>query len=269
MKFFRSRARHTKPSPVLRLAEQYHAGQYAEAEKEGRALIRSPLSERELVVAWTVIAISVGAQGRHTEAVSAYEEALAVSRAFYGAEHWQTLKLRSDRAQQLVATGRHAECQAECEAVVRAAAGAADEDKRLVAVAATNGLVHVFNKQGKHVKAEALARDALADPSATPSFRQILQLGLVRSLNGQERYEEALAEAATAGELQRALPEGKRGPDAGAVDLATGTALLGLGRVAEARTQADAALAACLASLGPDHYRTVEARELLARIDAA
>lgn len=35
MKFFRSRARHTKPSPVLRLAELYHAGQYAEAEKEG------------------------------------------------------------------------------------------------------------------------------------------------------------------------------------------------------------------------------------------
>lgn len=101
MKFFRSRARRTKPSPVFRLAELYHAGQYAEAEKEGRALIRSPLSERELVVAWTVVAISVGSQGRPTEAVSAYEEALAVSHDFYGAEHWQTLKLRSDRAQQL------------------------------------------------------------------------------------------------------------------------------------------------------------------------
>ncbi|MFF7337493.1 tetratricopeptide repeat protein [Streptomyces sp. NPDC008163] len=269
MKFFRSRVRRTKPSPVFRLAELYHAGQYAEAEKEGRALIRSPLSERELVVARTVIAISTGAQGRHTEAVSEYEEALAVSREFYGAGHWQTLKLRSDRAQQLAAVGRHAECEAECEALVHATAGTTDEDLRLVAAAAANGLVYALNQRGQHVKAEALAREALAEPSATPHVRRVLQLGLARSLNGQERYEEALAEAATSGELHRALSEGQRVPDEGAADLVTGTALLGLGRTAEARTRADAALSACLASFGPDHYRTVEARELLARFDPA
>ncbi|GAA2970856.1 hypothetical protein JCM13580A_07770 [Streptomyces drozdowiczii] len=269
MKFFRSRARRTKPSPVFRLAELYHAGQYAEAEKEGRALIRSPLSESELVVAWTVVAISVGAQGRHAEAVSAYEEALAVSHDFYGAEHWQTLKLRSDRAQQLAAGGRHAECEAECEAVVRAVAGAADEDKRLVALAATNGLVYALNKRGQHVKAEGLARDALATPGETHRGHVTLQLGLARSLNGQARHEEALAEAERADELRGALPEAHRRPEAGAVHVMAATALLELGRLTEARTRADAGHTACLASFGPDHHRTVEARELLARIDAA
>ncbi|OKJ74834.1 tetratricopeptide repeat protein [Streptomyces sp. CB02460] len=269
MKFFRSRARRTKPSPVFRLAELFHAGQYAQAEKEGRALIRSPLSGEELVVARTVIAISTGAQGRHTEAVSEYEEALAASHEFYGAEHWQTLKLRSDRAQQLAAGGRHAECVAECEAVVRATAGATDEDTRLVAAAATNGLVYALNKLGQHMKAEALAREALTEPAATPHVRHVLQLGLARSLNGQERYEEALAEAATADELHRVLTDGQRVTDDGALHLVTGTALLGLGRAAEARTRADAALAACLATVGPDHHRTAEARELLARFDPA
>jgi hypothetical protein len=52
----------------------------------------------------------------------------------------------------------------------------------------------------------------------------------------------------------------------GAVELAVAAALLGLGRDAEARPQAAAAHAACLAAFGPDHYRTVEAQALLSNI---
>jgi hypothetical protein len=47
------------------------------------------------------------------------------------------------------------------------------------------------------------------------------------------------------------------------------TAFLGLDRGSEARLRAAAAHDACLASFGPDHRRTVEARALLDRIDAA
>jgi hypothetical protein len=47
------------------------------------------------------------------------------------------------------------------------------------------------------------------------------------------------------------------------------TALLGLGRGTEARTRAAAAHDACLAAFGPQHHRTVEAGELLDRINGA
>ncbi|MGC4945402.1 tetratricopeptide repeat protein [Streptomyces sp. DT224] len=270
MKFFRSRGTGTKPSPATRAAELYRAGRYAEAETQARAVARSrPRDREELLGALTVVAVSTGAQGRHAEALTAYDEALSVSRRLFGPGHWQTLKLRSDRAQQLASLGRHAECEAESEAVVRAAAGNTHPETRRVAAAATNGVVFALNAQGRHAKAETLARDALAQLREPHRIRLVLQIGLARSLNGQARYGEALAESATADAFHRALPEGQRGPEAGAVDLVAATALLGLGRVAEARTRASAAHDTCLTSFGPDHRRTVEARELLDRFDTA
>ena len=270
MKFFGSRVRRSTPSPATRAAELHQAGRYADAETEARTVARSrPRDRGELLVALTVVAVSTGAQGRHADALAAYDEALAVSRKLFGAGHWQTLKLRSDRAQQLAWTGRYAECEAEGEAVVRATAGATHGETRRVAAAATNGVVFALNAQGHHAKAEALARDRLAELREPHRIRLVLQLGLARSLNGQARYEEALAEAANAGELHRALPENQRGPETGAVDLAAATALLGPDRVAEARTRAYRAHDACLAAFGPDHRRTVEARELLARFAPA
>ncbi|WP_406281924.1 tetratricopeptide repeat protein [Streptomyces sp. NBC_00209] len=270
MKFFRSRVRRTQPSPVIRAAELHQAGRYAEAEAQARAVARSrPDARGELLVALTLVTVATGAQGRHAEAVTAYDEALSFCRESFGPDHLQTLKLRSDRAQQLASLGRYAESETETEEIVRATADATDEDTRLVAAAATNGLAYALNAQGHHVRAEALARDALTRMTETHRVRLVLQLALARSLNGQARHGEALAEATTAGELHRALTEGRPGPEAGAVDLAAGTALLGLGRVAEARARADAGHAACLAAFGPDHHRTQEARELQARFDPA
>ncbi|MEU6252896.1 hypothetical protein [Streptomyces sp. NPDC047043] len=95
-----------------------------------------------------------------------------------------------------------------------------------------------------------------------------LRLGLARSLNGQARHEEALAEAQRAEELSRGLPDDERRQEAGAVELALATALLGLNRPAEARPRAAAAHQACVTAFGPDHYRTTEAQALLNRIDA-
>ncbi|MFE7161518.1 hypothetical protein [Streptomyces sp. NPDC057636] len=112
-----------------------------------------------------------------------------------------------------------------------------------------------------------LAREALAAHRAPDRLSLVLRLGLARSLNGQARHKEALAEAQGADELYRGLSEDQRHPDTGAVELAFATALSGLRRDPEA--QAAAAHDACLASFGPDHYRTVEAQTLLDRIDGA
>lgn len=270
MKFFRSRARRTKPSPVSRARALYQDGRYAEAEAEAGAAARSrPHDDADLTLALNIAALSIGAQGRHAEALAAYDAALPVFGRTFGADHWPTLKLRSDRAQQLAALGRHAECEAECEAVVRAAACGTGPEMRLVAAAASNGLVFALNAQGRHAEAEALAREALAPLGEPDRLCLVLRLGLARSLNGQARYEEALAEAAGADALQHGLPPEQRGQEAGAVELVAATALLGLGRDAEARDRAVSAHDACLASFGPTHRRTTEARALLNRCDGA
>jgi tetratricopeptide (TPR) repeat protein len=138
-----------------------------------------------------------------------------------------------------------------------------------LAAAARNGLVFALNAQGCHQEAEALAREALADHRVRDRASLVLRLGLARSLNGQARYEDALAEAQGADKLYRALAEHQRHPDVGAVELVFANALLGLGRASDARRRAAAAHDVCLATFGPDHRRTVEARTLLEHIDGA
>lgn len=270
MNFFRSRVRPAQPTPVARAAALYQSGRYAEAEAEASAVAGSRRrDDTDVPLALSIVALSVGAQGRHAEALAAYDEALPVFGRLFGAGHWQTLKSRSDRAQQLAALGRHAECEAECAAVVRAATGGTGPEMRLVAAAAGNGLVFALNAQGRHVEAEALAREALAAHREPDRLFLVLRLGLARSLNGQARYEEALAEAASADALHRGLPPEQRGQEIGSVELVVATALLGLGRDAEARDRAGSAHDACVASFGPVHRRTVEARVLLDRLGGA
>lgn len=268
MNFFRSRLRRTKPSPVSRALALYQSGRYAEAETEASAVVRSRRrDDTDVPLALTIAALSIGAQGRHVEAVAAYDESLPVFGRVFGADHWQTLKVRSDRAQQLASLDRYEECAAECAAVVQAANRGRDPEMRNVAAAARNGLVFALNAQGRHVEAESLAREALAAHGEPDRLFLVLRLGLGRSLNGQARYEDALAEAASADALRGALPPEQRGQEVGSVELVEATALLGLGRDAEARVRAGSAHDACLASFGPVHRRTVEARALLDRLD--
>ncbi|RFC77367.1 tetratricopeptide repeat protein [Streptomyces sp. AcE210] len=275
MKFFRPRgqksdARRLSRPPVSRAIALYEAGRYAEAEAEARAVARSlPRDDRYAPLALSIAALATGAQGRHAEALATYDEALPAFGRLFGAHHWQTLKLRSDRAQQLPALGRHAESEAECAAVARTAARGAGPEMQVLAAATRNGLVFALNAQRRHPEAEVLAREALATLRAPDRLALVLRLGLARSLNGQARHEEALAEAERADELRRSLPEEHCRTETGAVELAVATALLGLHRDTEARLQAAAAHDACLASFGPDHRRTIEARALLDRIDGA
>ncbi|MEV5607506.1 tetratricopeptide repeat protein [Streptomyces sp. NPDC052225] len=272
MKFFRSRRRtdadSTTGTPVDQAKALYEAGRYAEAEAAALAVARSrPRDDQYAAVALNIAAVAAGAQGRHTEALAIFDTALPVFGRVFGVGHWVTLKLRSDRAQQLTSLGRHAECEAECAAVVAAAQHETGPDIPLLVAAARNGLVFALNAQGRHQEAETVVREALAAHRAHDRAGLVLRLGLARSLSGQARHEEALAEAHGAGEVYRALPDRLRHPDAGAVELALATALSGLGRTPEARLRAAAAHDACLASFGPDHRRTVEARTLLDRID--
>nr|WP_286169696.1 tetratricopeptide repeat protein [Actinospica acidiphila] len=250
----------------------YRAGRHADAEKEARAVAASRSRRRNdkwAPVALGVAAIAAGAQGRHTEALTLHDEAVTLFATILGEAHPQTLKARSDRAQQLASLGRHAECEAECAEVVSAAARSTEPEAAHVALAARNGQVFALTELGRHQEAEALAREALDAAQGMPErFHLVLRLNLARSLNGQARHDAALAEAEHARRLHRGLPAAEQRAEAGAVDLAVATALLGLGRGDEARVRAVVAHDACRAVLGPDHRRTVEARDLVGRIGA-
>ncbi|MEU6319014.1 tetratricopeptide repeat protein [Streptomyces sp. NPDC047009] len=276
MRLFRPRGRddaeQNTRSPLAQATALYKAGRHAEAEAEARAVAAARSRPRDDVfapLALGMAALATGAQGRHAEACAGYDALLPVFGRIYGAEHPLTLKLRSDRAQTLSALSLHAECEAECAAVARAATRGTAPEMPLIAAAARNGQVYALTAQGRHTEGEALAREALAAHRIPDRLTLVLRLGLARSLNGQARHDEALAEAERADELRRGLPDEECRPETGAVELAVATALLGLGRGTEAHTRAAAAHDACRAAFGPDHRRTVEARTLLDRIDGA
>jgi tetratricopeptide (TPR) repeat protein len=253
---------------LARAASFYTAGRYAEAEAEARTVAASRhWPPEDAPMALSLAALAAGLQGRHAEAHALYDELLPAFRKVFGARHKQTLVLRSNRAQNLSALSRHAEAEAECAAVAEAAVRSRRNRMPDVLSAARNGQVYALNGQGRHEEAEAVAREALAAVAEQSPFAVFLALGLARSLNGQGRHAEALVEAERAAALQTAGPRQPSGT--GAVELATATALLGLDRATEARAHAAAAYDGCRALFGPDHYRTAEARQLLARIDGA
>lgn len=269
----RDRGGRVAGSPLAQATALMQSGRYAAAEAEARAVARARdwrKGDEVGPVALSIAALAMVAQGRHAEALGVYDELLPVFGEIFGAEYAQTLKLRSDRAQNLIALARYAEAEAECAAVGRVAARGTGPGVELVTAAARNGLVYALNAQERHSEAEAAAREALADLAAPSRLALVLRLGLARSLNGQSRHEEALTEAEHADKVRRGLPEVQASRlETGAVELTVANALLGLGRTGDARTRAAVAHADCLAAFGPDHYRTAEARTLLARIDTA
>jgi tetratricopeptide (TPR) repeat protein len=273
VKLFKGRGRHepaAPPStPLDKVVALFKAGRYAEAEAEARAVAAAQAwQSRDTVgpAALSLAAMAIGSQGRHAEALAEYDALLPVFGETYGAEHLLTLKLRSDRAQTLIRLGRHAESAAECAAVARTASQAAGRDMQTLTAAARNGLAFALNAQGRHAEGEAVAREALAAFHDPGRVSLTLRLALARSLEGQARHEEALAETERAEVLRRDLGDGAA-PETGAVEVVRAIVLLGQGRNTEARALAAAAHQACRAAFGPGHGRTTEARELLDRID--
>ncbi|MGW7344981.1 tetratricopeptide repeat protein [Streptomyces sp. NPDC054854] len=259
-------------TPFAQTAVLYRAGRYAEAEAEARSVAAGPFRPGHEIYgafAMGIAAVAVGAQGRHADAVTMYDELLPASVRDFGSEHRHTLKLRSDRAQELAALGRYGECEAECAAVAQLADRGTGPDMQLIAAVARNGQVHALTELGRHPQAEVLARLVLATHHEPDRLRLVLLLALAATLSGQDRHAEALAEVQRADVLRRSLSQGDYRPATGTVDLAAATALFGLGRVTEAQPRAAAAYDACLAAFGPNHYRTCKAKALLDRIDGA
>ncbi|MFH8411222.1 tetratricopeptide repeat protein [Streptomyces sp. NPDC018019] len=258
------------------------AGRHAEAEAEARSVAAARARRRDKVgsaLALHVAANAMNSQGRHAEALTEYDAVLPVFVEAFGADDFDTLNLRVQRAHALALVARHAEAETECAAVVRTVDRGRGVDPRLSILAGTarHGLIQVLNGQERFAEAEALACKTLAlrafkygplaDLRVTGELQGVLRLGLARSLNGQRRYAEALTEVTHAKELRRNLPDGPDNAGSGAAELIEATALLGLGCKSVARARATAAYDAALAAFGMHHFRVAAARALLGRID--
>ncbi|MEV6011951.1 tetratricopeptide repeat protein [Streptomyces sp. NPDC051976] len=92
-----------------------------------------------------ITAAATNAQGRHNEAISTYDELLPTFTTVFGAEHPQTLVLRSNRAQTLIALSRYTECEAERAAGAHTAARHKEEALQRIAAVASNRLIYALN----------------------------------------------------------------------------------------------------------------------------
>ncbi|WP_327355082.1 tetratricopeptide repeat protein [Streptomyces sp. NBC_01304] len=249
----------TVTARVVHSATLYVAGRYAECEETARALAadRAHLRGDHLALAaLSHAAQAVSAQGGHAEALRQQDELLPYFIRIHGQEHPLTLKLRSDRAQTLGYLARYEESEAESRSLIALAGQGKEPSHRMLSLSARNALSYAQSGSSRFTEAETTAREALAGAQGEDRFTSVLRLALIRALNGQQRYEEALTELAALPELQTPAETGTR-------ELARATALRGQGRRTEAETEARSALAAITRALGPEHRRAQEAQDLL------
>ncbi|MFJ8080747.1 tetratricopeptide repeat protein [Streptomyces sp. NPDC096205] len=261
---FRSRRLDAQLKRALQLAKE---DRFEEAEAEARACEagarRLWLHRRRRAVTWyaktTATAVAC-AHGRGDDMLPEMEALIAELDGTTGSVRTLQLLVRNNRAAVLGWQGRHAEAEAESQALLRELSRLKHLTKVwTLELSVLDGLAEALCGLGRHEEAERIARGNLPRAEGRDGAETALHCTLVRSLNGQGRYTEALAEA------RRFTPKQERG-HTGKLDLVTAAALQGLGRHAEAEATARRALADCETRLHPSHPRIREARTLLARI---
>ncbi|MFE0678708.1 hypothetical protein [Streptomyces sp. NPDC058867] len=195
----RSRVREVASLEVLH--QLYREGKYEEAEAGARALEEDAGSlrrrSRALAVGWHAKALATAtacAHGRGAQVLDELESLTAELSDMVGSGRVLLLGIRSNRMLVLNNVGRHREAEAEGLDLLRDLT----RIKHLVPVwhlelGVLDNLVDALCGQARYEEAEAIARGNL--PRAEGTALAALHCGLVHSLNGQERYDEALTEA--------------------------------------------------------------------------
>ncbi|AUG75471.1 hypothetical protein CFP65_0508 [Kitasatospora sp. MMS16-BH015] len=210
-------------------------------------------------------ALAYGLLGCDTEAATQYAELAEAWTAEGGPEAAQVMEARASWALHMVRLGHYEEAETECRELIRAAI---DPNQALANTdwSAWCTLALALIGQGQAAEAEALLREVVA--GADPAGSDLRQLTLVKALNAQRRYGEALSAAETGEATVAAAPRSRRGYRS-ALGLELGTAQLGLGRADSAILEVDRALADCHAVFGQRHHRALELGTLRGRVLAA
>ncbi|MDH6129272.1 tetratricopeptide repeat protein [Kitasatospora sp. GP82] len=243
-------------------------GRPAEAEEQALAVlaVRHGRDDFRLRAA-DVRLRAVSAQGRHREAADGALPLTEDYAAMHGKHGLLTLKVRSDRVQDLIFLGEYAQAESECRTVMGIL-----PTGNLFWLAVNNALVLALVGMKRYEEAEATARAALKHAHkgipALSSVRLVLQLGLARVLAACGQNMEALQITEDAKTEFLADPRSWATLQA-ALGIVTATALLGLGRFEEAESEVRRALANALSTYSAVHYTALEAGTLLGTVLAA
>jgi tetratricopeptide (TPR) repeat protein len=208
--------------------------------------------------------------GRHEEAAEAFVSQAPVFDGLPGPLRLAAHQLRANHAGAALYLGRFEQVEAVSRDVIAAIGSPRSAVAGKVHASASNSLAFALHGQGRNEEAEQIARDAVAELAGPElaRFRGTVRLNLARSLRGQRRFAEALAEVATA-RTDFAREQNAEPGDASAAATGAAAALLGLGRPAEAEAHALDALELCRTAFGPTHHRRLEAEQQYALAVAA
>ncbi|KIQ65126.1 hypothetical protein TR51_14025 [Kitasatospora griseola] len=202
-------------------------------------------------------ALVLGELGRHRQAVEVLADLAAEARR--GAQSEFALAIDSNRLAQLSYLGEHAEVDTEAPRMRAAAGTVAEPGATLVRLAGGNTLAVSLALRGRHVEAERLLRESLAESGLPGPFALTLNVNLSRALLGQG-FTDAAVEAVDAA---RAIADGMpalSNDNRSALGLAAVNLHLALEQPAEAEQQAREALTRCADA--PSH-RVLELRTVL------
>jgi tetratricopeptide (TPR) repeat protein len=213
---------------------------------------------------WGMYGLAISEEGRHEDAVTELGALAKVDAVSTIGRAYQMVAL-SNLSVQLAYLERFEEA---CEVArplldeARSLPRPADIFTRLSAL---NTLSMALVLLGRPAEGERTAREALTEAAASDepvgNFERGLRVNLASALNAQRRYAEALDVLADA--VAVTDPAGVHA-GASAVGKARATALLGLGRRAEAASAAQAGLTSALLAYGETHTRVRGLRALLA-----
>ena len=251
-------------------------------------------------------ATSLDYLGQHASAAEEFAALIDATAPVYGDNDSRVIRYRLDRAVELCYLGQYEDAEEIFRAAVRQSAKVPPyRGQAVLRLAAISGLVVISNVRGAHADAESLARSAIDEMPRLarwrPRFTVLFQIGIGNSLNGRQRYSEALlavqglrpvyvqeivalldalstahigtgqfADAEMA--ARNAVMTGERGLSAAHyLTLQSGT-LLGIalgrqGKLDEAKSQLQANVGAWLEHFGREHPRTAAAQWVLAHVE--
>lgn len=198
--------------------------------------------------------------GQHARSAEEFAALIDATAPVYGDTDFRVIRYRLGRAAELCYLGQYEDAEdIFSTAVSRSAKVPPYQGQAALRLAAISGLVGISNMRGAYADAESLARSAIGEIPKLAKWRSrftvVFQIGIGSSLNGRQRYSEALLA------VQGLRPTYVQ--DIVALLDALSTAHIGTGQFADAEIVARNAVMTGESGLSAAHYLTLQSGVLL------